>query len=126
MEKYGVPAVAQQVKDQALPQLWHRSQLWLRFDPWPRNFHVPQVWLGKKKKKWKDNLGIRAPTVFSTCIKPVYRTRIKYFSYEPQIPRADTAGCGSCFTTELTQAGSSVQLAAAKMCILAMSLSNGW
>ena len=30
----GVFAVAQQVKDPALPQLWHRSQLQLRFNPW--------------------------------------------------------------------------------------------
>ena len=28
----GVPTVAQWVKDLALPQLWHKSQLWLRFD----------------------------------------------------------------------------------------------
>ena len=33
----------QWVKDQELLQLWQRSQLWLRFDPWPRNFHMPQV-----------------------------------------------------------------------------------
>ena len=30
-----VPAVAQWVKYPAFPQLWRRSQLWLRFDPWP-------------------------------------------------------------------------------------------
>ena len=27
--------MAQQVKDPALPQRWHRFQLQLRFDPWP-------------------------------------------------------------------------------------------
>ena len=37
----GVPAVAQRVRDPALPQLWRRPQLWLRFSPWPGNFHMP-------------------------------------------------------------------------------------
>ena len=27
--------MAQQIKDLVLLQLWRRSQLWLRFDPWP-------------------------------------------------------------------------------------------
>ena len=40
----------QQVKDLALPQLWHRLPLWLRFDPWPGTFHMPWVQLKKKKK----------------------------------------------------------------------------
>ena len=31
----GVPTVEQWVKDLALPQLWPRSQLWLRFDLGP-------------------------------------------------------------------------------------------
>ena len=47
----GVTTVAQWVKDLALLQLQHRSQLWLGFDPWPGNFHIPQVWLKKRKKK---------------------------------------------------------------------------
>ena len=39
----GLPFVAQGVKDLALQQLWHRSQLRLRFDLWPKNIHMPQV-----------------------------------------------------------------------------------
>ena len=39
----GVPAVARWVKDLTLPQLWCRSQLWPRFDPWLGNFLMPQV-----------------------------------------------------------------------------------
>lgn len=35
--------MAQQVKDPALVQPWHRSQLQLAFNPWPKNFHMPQV-----------------------------------------------------------------------------------
>ena len=41
------PGVVQCVKDTELLQLSHR------FDPWPQNFHVPQVWQKKKKKKRK-------------------------------------------------------------------------
>ena len=37
----GVPVVAQWVNDLALLQLQCGSQLWLGFDPWPRNFHMP-------------------------------------------------------------------------------------
>ena len=29
------------LKDLELLQLHHRSQLWLRFSPWPWNFHMP-------------------------------------------------------------------------------------
>ena len=35
------------VKVEDLSQIWHchsRSQLWLGFNPWLRNFHVPKVW----------------------------------------------------------------------------------
>ena len=36
------------LKDLMLPQLWCRSQLWLRFNPWSGNFHMPRVWPWKK------------------------------------------------------------------------------
>ena len=36
------------VKDLVFLQLWHRSKLWLRFDPWPGNFQMPQ---GQPKEK---------------------------------------------------------------------------
>ena len=39
----------QWAKDLALPQLWHRSQVWLEFDPWPGNFHMLWVWLKKEE-----------------------------------------------------------------------------
>ena len=47
----GVPTVAQWVKDPALLQLWHRSKLWLGFDPSPGNFHMFQGQPKKVKKK---------------------------------------------------------------------------
>ena len=37
------------VKDLDVPQLWRRSHLGLEFVPWPRNIHMPQIWLKKKK-----------------------------------------------------------------------------
>ena len=40
----------QRAKDLALPQLWRRLQLWLRFESWPGSFHTPRVWPRKKKK----------------------------------------------------------------------------
>ena len=41
------------LKDSVQPQLWGRSHLQLRFNPWPRNFHTPGVAIKKKKKKKK-------------------------------------------------------------------------
>ena len=43
-----------------MPQLWCRSQVWLEFDPWPRNFHMQWV-QPKKKKKEPQNEGIFPP-----------------------------------------------------------------
>ena len=41
-----VQSVAQgrELKKLALLQLQHRSQLWIGFNPWPENFHMPLVW----------------------------------------------------------------------------------
>ena len=57
MRKAGIPTVAQQVKDLAVPQLWHRSQLRIRFDPWPRNFHMSWV-QPKEREREKERLKI--------------------------------------------------------------------
>ena len=46
-----IPGLAQWIKDLAQLCLWRRSQLWLRFDSWPGNFHMPWVWLKKEKKE---------------------------------------------------------------------------
>ena len=43
------PIQAQWVEDPILPQLWCGLQQWLGFDPWPGNFHRPQVWPGEEK-----------------------------------------------------------------------------
>ena len=40
------------LKDLALPQLQHRSQLQLEFSPWPGNFHVLQVCPHPSKKSF--------------------------------------------------------------------------
>lgn len=39
----------------ALPQLWHGSPLWPRFDPWAWNFHMLRVQLKKEEGKKKKN-----------------------------------------------------------------------
>ena len=64
----GVPTVAQWINDPAclrggaglipcpvLMQLWHRSLLWLRFNPQSRNFYMLWVWT-KMKRKGKDTI----------------------------------------------------------------------
>ena len=38
-----IPHQAQWVKDPALPQVLCRLKLWLLFDPWPGNSHMPWV-----------------------------------------------------------------------------------
>ena len=43
--------VTQGVKDLALSLLWLRSLQWCRFNPWPRNFHVPRP--PKKEREQK-------------------------------------------------------------------------
>ena len=45
------PWPKQWIKCMALPQLRCRSQLWLRFNPWPGNFHI--MWVHQKRKKKK-------------------------------------------------------------------------
>ena len=49
-EKGSTP-VAQWVKDPALLHLWHRFQLQCKFNPWPRNFHMPQGYSPHPPKK---------------------------------------------------------------------------
>ena len=48
------PGPVQWVKDLALPQLRCKSQMRLRFSPWPGNVHMP--WVGPKKATTKDNI----------------------------------------------------------------------
>ena len=38
------PACHSGLKDLVLLQLQRRSQMWLRFNLWPRNIHAPGVW----------------------------------------------------------------------------------
>ena len=45
-----IPGPAQLVKDLALPQLQHKSEVQLGLDSRPGSFHIPWVWPKKKKK----------------------------------------------------------------------------
>ena len=49
-ERVWSPSKHSELQDPALPQLPHRSQLQLRFNPWPGNFHMPRVRPLKKKE----------------------------------------------------------------------------
>ena len=61
------------LKDSALLQLKHRSQLWLRFNPWPRNFYMLQVQPPPKKRGikirfcnlWATSVGRLSPAIFT-------------------------------------------------------------
>ena len=44
----------QWVKDLVLSLWWLGSLLWLRFDTWPRNFHMLRTWPKEKKKKERE------------------------------------------------------------------------
>ena len=57
------------LNDLALPQPWHTLQLWLRFNPWPGNFHVPWVWPFKKEKVKK----LITKTIMKLKVKLTYR-----------------------------------------------------
>ena len=48
--------VVQQVKDPALSLQPLRSLPWHRFNPWPRNFHMPQK--NEKKKRFPDESNV--------------------------------------------------------------------
>ena len=47
-----IPSSTQWVRDLVLPQLLHRLQLHLGFDPWPGNFPLLPVWPKMKKKEF--------------------------------------------------------------------------
>ena len=47
------------LKDPALPQLWHRWRVWLRFDPWPRN----SICCGVTKIKTKIEKQTKKPKI---------------------------------------------------------------
>ena len=72
--------MVQWIKDLALLQLWHRLQLWCGFDPWPWNFHMPQVQPKKFKNKNKKisifplhDVSVRSPNP-SVLLSPLCET----------------------------------------------------
>ena len=48
---YQSSLLAQWAKDLALSLLWHGLLLWLKFNPWPGNFHMPWAWPKNKTKQ---------------------------------------------------------------------------
>ena len=51
------------VKDLALSLLWLRSLLWVGFDPWPTNFHMPQA-RPKENQQMENQNGLPSPFSF--------------------------------------------------------------
>ena len=51
----GSSLMMQWVKDQALLLQWPGLLLWLRFNPWPRNFQMPWAWPKTNKQTNKQN-----------------------------------------------------------------------
>ena len=45
------------IKDPGLLLQWLRLPLWRGLNPWPRNFHLPQVRSKKRKEKEKKKEG---------------------------------------------------------------------
>ena len=66
-----IPSLVRWAKGLVLPQLWHRSQLQLGFDLWPRNFHM--LWVPLKKERKKKGEG--------TCHKKQRRSLDNYIYY---------------------------------------------
>ena len=70
--------MAQWVKESALPQLWCRLQLQLRFSPWPGNFHMLWAWPKKQIQTYILNLCV----YWFFCLFPVSKRNIfKIFSW---------------------------------------------
>ena len=67
-----IPGQAQCIKNLALPQLWHRSQMQFGFNPWSGNFHMPRVQpkKGKKTKNRKQKTWPLGRSNQSTIIVP--------------------------------------------------------
>ena len=78
--------MAQWVKDPVLSLLWLRLLLWRRFDPWPRNFDMPQVWPKKKKERGWELLNLILPnpnTSFLFLLTSLFSMKKKKFLATP-------------------------------------------
>lgn len=72
--------MVQWVKDLGLPQLWHKLQLWYRFDPWPGDFHMPQALTPPQKNSTSRFPLYRNTTVFSILnFNPSITSLLKFF-----------------------------------------------
>ena len=64
-----IPGQHDGLKDLALLEPWHRSQLWLRFSPWTGNFHMLWVCPKKKEKTTQITIIIIPVEIDSTLLK---------------------------------------------------------
>ena len=59
--------VTQQVKEPVLSLRWLGLLLWHRFDPWPGNFHMLQMWQEKKSSIYVVGLMFIIFCIYCTC-----------------------------------------------------------
>ena len=65
-----IPSLVQWVKDLMLLQLWRRSQIGIRLDPWPGNFHMGAAKKEKNKIKTKKKESNRSSCRGSVVTNP--------------------------------------------------------
>ena len=70
--------VVQWIKDLVLSLLWLRLLLWHRFNPWPRNFHMP--WMHPKRKKSSCMVVVYTLPDSSSICSP-RRTKLDFFFF---------------------------------------------
>ena len=84
--------VAQWVKNPVL------SLLWLRFNPWTQNFHVPQVWQKKKNpKNKKPSTGERVKVFFYRVILWLLNTDFSEWENSYQLSKFKRKSTGIAF-----------------------------
>ena len=58
--------MVQCVKNLALSLQWLGLLLWCGFDPWPKNFHMPQAQPEKESERVRERAPIKLKSVWST------------------------------------------------------------
>ena len=118
-----MPSPVQWIEDLVLPQLWYRSQQWLRFSPWPGNFHV--LWVQPKKKK-KGQLVFKTPQMewwlqLYSCVFPPPHSLGR--DWEVMLDRiAQLDHVGKCKTGDNWNSFFWFMFLAEKLCILEVTL----
>ena len=93
---FGVFSVVQQIKDSALSLQQLRSLLWLRFNFWPGNFHMPWAWQKKKRKEKTKQTKKETEFPFWLSVFDSWPCSVGYRSSVAVRSRVDVAQIGRC------------------------------